>query len=598
MEEFSLYDIGCACLALLPILAFGVLLALAFISICPPVYAAEQITNGNFETGDFTGWTIYGSPDVPVIDTAEKHGGTYSAKVLDSYRQGGIEQQIDLTGVTNISYWTYHYGSGMVLKVDGDTIYTEGTDGSSGWIWRNISVSYTGTHWVNWTGNQDNNWWIDDISANATSTQPDTTPPLSITGLSNTSVSCSALFFNWTNPATDYGNLLVWRNNTALTNLTNVTIGVSWTGLPASTDITFSSKTCDIAGNCNASFVNMTRTTVACDPSGVNVSLVGDSIMQGQTTTYNGLNGMGGYILDDHSNWSIVNTADGGLGWDNLVTSFTQDVIEHNSTIVIAECGINDISGDRTVADITDDILEYESLCDAAGATLYLNTVEPTELLESTKWDELDELNDWIRCNFTPNHGNRYYFDLFETLEDPAAPYNITDAYTYDGQHLTDAGYQAWGEGFNSSFPDAEECAAPPTPTPTPSGIPVPSFVANVTCGRVPFYVLFTDTSTGIPTEWNWSSNGNYSDEQNPVFFYDTVGRYSVNLNATNSFGSSYFNRTDYIRAVPEWYECPPVTTAMIPNLPAPTDFGEKYNQMLSLWWLAPLGFVVLRLIT
>jgi hypothetical protein len=94
---------------------------------------------------------------------------------------------------------------------------------------------------------------------------PDTTPPQSITGLTNTSVSCNQLFFNWTNPLdSDYGNLMVWRNNTALTNLSNTTTGVSWTGLPESTDITFSSKTCDLIGNCNASYVNMTRTTVAC----------------------------------------------------------------------------------------------------------------------------------------------------------------------------------------------------------------------------------------------------------------------------------------------------------------------------------------------
>lgn len=93
----------------------------------------------------------------------------------------------------------------------------------------------------------------------------DTTPPSSITGLTNTSVSCSQLFFNWTNPGdSDFGGIMVWQNNTALTNLTNTTTGVSWTGLPESTAITFSSKTFDLAGNVNSSFVNMTRNTDAC----------------------------------------------------------------------------------------------------------------------------------------------------------------------------------------------------------------------------------------------------------------------------------------------------------------------------------------------
>ena len=96
-------------------------------------------------------------------------------------------------------------------------------------------------------------------------TVPDTTPPANITSLTNTSVSCSQLFFNWTNPTdADYGGLMVWRNNVALTNLSSTDTGVSWTGLPESTDITFSSKTFDTTGNINATFVNMTKHTDAC----------------------------------------------------------------------------------------------------------------------------------------------------------------------------------------------------------------------------------------------------------------------------------------------------------------------------------------------
>jgi hypothetical protein len=96
-------------------------------------------------------------------------------------------------------------------------------------------------------------------------TVPDTTPPSSITSLTNTSVSCSQLFFNWTNPTdADYGGLMIWRNNVALTNLSSTDTGVSWTGLPESTDITFSSKTFDTTGNINATFVNMTKHTDAC----------------------------------------------------------------------------------------------------------------------------------------------------------------------------------------------------------------------------------------------------------------------------------------------------------------------------------------------
>jgi len=98
-----------------------------------------------------------------------------------------------------------------------------------------------------------------------TYTTPDTTPPDSITDLTNTTVSCNSLFFNWTNPTdTDFDGIQVWQNNAALTNLSNVTTGVFWSGLTEDADITFSSKTFDLSGNANATFVNQTAHTGTC----------------------------------------------------------------------------------------------------------------------------------------------------------------------------------------------------------------------------------------------------------------------------------------------------------------------------------------------
>jgi hypothetical protein len=98
-----------------------------------------------------------------------------------------------------------------------------------------------------------------------TYTVPDTTPPDSITALTNTSVSCNQLFFNWTNPAdADYAGMMLYRNNTQLANLTASDTGVSWDGLPGGTAITFSSRTFDSTGNVNATWVNATTTTTAC----------------------------------------------------------------------------------------------------------------------------------------------------------------------------------------------------------------------------------------------------------------------------------------------------------------------------------------------
>ncbi|RPI37843.1 MAG: hypothetical protein EHM53_09945, partial [Methanoregulaceae archaeon] len=56
---------------------------------------------------------------------------------------------------------------------------------------------------------------------------PTPTPPESITRLINTTPMCSNVTFAWDNPPdSDYGELLVWRNNTGLSNLTNTTTSV------------------------------------------------------------------------------------------------------------------------------------------------------------------------------------------------------------------------------------------------------------------------------------------------------------------------------------------------------------------------------------
>ncbi|HKM24197.1 MAG TPA: PKD domain-containing protein, partial [Corynebacterium sp.] len=69
-----------------------------------------------------------------------------------------------------------------------------------------------------------------------------------------------------------------------------------------------------------------------------------------------------------------------------------------------------------------------------------------------------------------------------------------------------------------------------------------------ITGGTAPLIVQFTDLSTGGPTSWLWTfGDGNTSAAQNPVHTYTTAGTYSVNLTATNEYGSDYELKTDYI---------------------------------------------------
>jgi PKD repeat protein len=81
--------------------------------------------------------------------------------------------------------------------------------------------------------------------------------------------------------------------------------------------------------------------------------------------------------------------------------------------------------------------------------------------------------------------------------------------------------------------------------------VPIAQFVANTTVGAPPFAILFTDQSYNLPTSWNWSfGDGNYSNEQSPVHWYNKTGIFTVSLTATNAYGSNTSTRINYITTV------------------------------------------------
>ncbi|MFA5379518.1 MAG: PKD domain-containing protein, partial [Dehalococcoidia bacterium] len=78
---------------------------------------------------------------------------------------------------------------------------------------------------------------------------------------------------------------------------------------------------------------------------------------------------------------------------------------------------------------------------------------------------------------------------------------------------------------------------------------PEVSFTANMTSGTAPVAVQFTDLSYGA-TSWQWDFNNDGtidSTEKNPVHTYTNAGTYTVNLTATNAYGSTSMVKTGYI---------------------------------------------------
>lgn len=90
---------------------------------------------------------------------------------------------------------------------------------------------------------------------------------------------------------------------------------------------------------------------------------------------------------------------------------------------------------------------------------------------------------------------------------------------------------------------------------------PVAAFSASNTTMCAGNVTRFTDASTNTPTSWYWEfGDGNTSTTQSPLVQYDVIGLKTVNLKATNAYGSDWENKTGYIN----------VTTCAAPT-PTPT---------------------------
>jgi|GEM_PF-1089203 len=112
---------------------------------------------------------------------------------------------------------------------------------------------------------------------------------------------------------------------------------------------------------------------------------------------------------------------------------------------------------------------------------------------------------------------------------------------------------------------------------------PVANFSSNVTSGKAPLSVKFTDKSTGEPTEWNWNfGDGTSSTQQNPEHQYLQEGKYKVTLTASNTAGSNTTTKENYIKVVrkPVANFTSNVTTGRVPLSVQFTDFSQNATEL------------------
>ncbi len=80
---------------------------------------------------------------------------------------------------------------------------------------------------------------------------------------------------------------------------------------------------------------------------------------------------------------------------------------------------------------------------------------------------------------------------------------------------------------------------------------PITSFTANTISGTAPLNIQFNDTSSNSPTSWLWTfGDGESSTQQNPTYTYNTPGKYTVTLTATNADGNNTITMNNLINVI------------------------------------------------
>ncbi|MCS6935389.1 MAG: PKD domain-containing protein [Chitinophagales bacterium] len=208
------------------------------------------------------------------------------------------------------------------------------------------------------------------------------------------------------------------------------------------------------------------------------------------------------------------------------------------------QAGSDDVDGGNTIltspamnlSGLANPILFYHRWFFNAGGnstpddSLVISLINGNQEVVIEKISAGTNTNQWIGRvynikQFIPNPGANVYFR----------------ARTFDTSngHLVEAGIDVF------RIVDSSSAAAVP---------PTPNFTAGATEICAGQQVTFSDLSTNLPMQWQWTFPGGSpgtSNLQNPTVTYNTPGTYSVTLTVSNAAGSNTTTKTAYITVNP-----------------------------------------------
>jgi hypothetical protein len=161
---------------------FVLLAAFATVAVAP-AFADNLLTNGSFETGDFTGWGLYGNTGFTGVtnnfDGVNPEDGNYQAYFGAVGSTGTLTQTFsDVVGASyELSYYLFNFGgtpSSFSEDVDGAVGYSVTNPGSFGYTEFTTTFTGTGSDTVNFTIQQNPSYFLlDNVSVSSTSVTPE-----------------------------------------------------------------------------------------------------------------------------------------------------------------------------------------------------------------------------------------------------------------------------------------------------------------------------------------------------------------------------------------------------------------------------------------